>query len=410
MSDGKKIKEIKRAKYEKKQRLVRQKEMKKSEQESFIRKHAHFCHLLEENALAAIQRDLSSGSDDCCNDDANKDHFLLRELIEPYTDLKNKRNNYNSIKDQRDFDDNEDCNRCTKSHVKLFIAEGAETVRVLIRQSGHSDAIKLRSIMVKPATFWDHPVRLLDDVIASSTTGSASEERERVNNLAHPTKEDIDPQFIPTAPPYHILIGNENALSSIAGFHIARGALACGEVPVCTEKMFWKQVQQAVDCNAQLRIVAMDNVCDTANMGSIIRTSRAFDVNIILLSDDCCDAWSRRAVRVSMGYVCQAIVFRCICLSSTLDKLHREFGLSTYAAVIDSGPQVMKLENIERGQVPRRWCCVLGNEGNGICHDVRIACSQCLCVGMTSGVDSLSVGVAAGIILCGLKEREQNSD
>mmetsp|Transcript_29175 Transcript_29175/g.45341 ORF Transcript_29175/g.45341 Transcript_29175/m.45341 type:complete len:211 (+) Transcript_29175:197-829(+) len=194
MSDGKTIKEIKRAKYEKKKRLVRQKEMKKSEQESFIRKHAHFCHLLEENALAAIQSNLSSGNDDCCDDNSNKDHFLLSELIEPYTDLKNKRSNYNSIKVQQDFDENEDCSKCRKSHVKLFIAEGAETVRVLIRQSGHPDAIKLRSIMVKPATFWDHPVRLLDDVIdvanksISSTTVNASEERERVSNLAHTTK------------------------------------------------------------------------------------------------------------------------------------------------------------------------------------------------------------------------------
>lgn len=154
--------------------------------------------------------------------------------------------------------------------------------------------------------------------------------------------------------------------------------------------------------------MALDNISDTANIGSIIRTSRAFGVSVILLGSDCCDAWSRRAVRVSMGYVCQANIFRCTCLSSTLDKLHRELSLATYAAVVDSGPEVTKLECIERGQVPQRWCCVLGNEGNGICEDVRMVCSQSICIGMVAGVDSLSVGVAAGIILCGLKEREES--
>lgn len=187
MSDGKAIKQIKRAKYEKKQDLIRKNKLKQSEQESFILKHAHFCHFLEED-LATIQRNLRIRNDNgCCNDEANHETLLLSKLIEPYLDLKNKKINYDDTKDKRNCDnDSSPSGTCTSSR-RLFIAEGAETVRVLIRQSSYPDGIKLRSIMVKPATFWDQPVRLLDDVIdaAKKSTRSTSASDDRIiENLA----------------------------------------------------------------------------------------------------------------------------------------------------------------------------------------------------------------------------------
>jgi tRNA G18 (ribose-2'-O)-methylase SpoU len=48
----------------------------------------------------------------------------------------------------------------------------------------------------------------------------------------------------------------------------------------------------------------------------------------------------------------------------------------------------------------------MGNEGNGISPPVLQACTHLLRIDMASGVDSLSVPIAAGILLHGLKERE----
>jgi tRNA G18 (ribose-2'-O)-methylase SpoU len=49
----------------------------------------------------------------------------------------------------------------------------------------------------------------------------------------------------------------------------------------------------------------------------------------------------------------------------------------------------------------------MGNEANGISSVVAKACSYTMRIDMVQGVDSLSVPIAAGILLHGLKERAQ---
>jgi tRNA G18 (ribose-2'-O)-methylase SpoU len=58
------------------------------------------------------------------------------------------------------------------------------------------------------------------------------------------------------------------------------------------------------------------------------------------------------------------------------------------------------------GTVGEKWCCVLGNEGTGISAQVRDVCRRHVRINMDSGVDSLSLPVATGILLNGLLERE----
>jgi tRNA G18 (ribose-2'-O)-methylase SpoU len=58
------------------------------------------------------------------------------------------------------------------------------------------------------------------------------------------------------------------------------------------------------------------------------------------------------------------------------------------------------------GNVPDRWCCVMGNESSGISTNVIDVCNYTIRIDMEPGVDSLSVPIAAGILLNGLRERE----
>lgn len=58
------------------------------------------------------------------------------------------------------------------------------------------------------------------------------------------------------------------------------------------------------------------------------------------------------------------------------------------------------------GTVPNRWCCVMGNESSGISSDVVGECRYSVRIDMELGVDSLSVPVATGILLHGIRERE----
>lgn len=59
----------------------------------------------------------------------------------------------------------------------------------------------------------------------------------------------------------------------------------------------------------------------------------------------------------------------------------------------------------DQTETSRSWCCVLGKKGNGIRDTVIQECDVRVKIGMASGVDSLSLPIAAGILLHSLSSR-----
>lgn len=356
-TDGKQRRAAKRRRWEAKQARREDQNNKNNNRETWIREHEHFCTKI---SVDDVERIKAAPLD-------NKDAFLA-SLTRPYLDLKDA---------PKQLDDS--------TEETLFIAEGTETVRLLIQSASKSeDALTVKSIFVKPATLFDPPVQLLTDILNVSKKSSEDKATSR--------------------PPFHVLIGDEQAISAVAGFPISRGALACGVVPRRDETWLTSFLSQR-DQSQQLRLLALDGICDSCNMGSMIRCAAAFGIDAMILSSDCCDAWYRRSVRVSMGYIFCVPVIRVNDLAGTLVHLREAVSCVSFAAVIDPDSDLV-LENMSRGEVPRSWCCVMGNEGNGISKSVVRACCYRLRIGMSDTVDSLSVPIATGILLHGLRERE----
>jgi len=249
---------------------------------------------------------------------------------------------------------------------QYFVAEGTETVRVLLQQS---KSIEIESVLVKPSVLFQDPVKLVEDVA-----------RARVR----------------------CFVAEESTISSIAGFPVKRGCLATGVAPRDRDAA-WLFHHLYTMKEKSPRILALDGVSDTANLGSMLRTASAFGIHAVVLSRDCCDAWYRRSIRVSMGHVFRVPTVRVDSLSGFLLEL-RDKGVSTYASAIDGDTQL--LEKMAPGSVNQGWCCVMGNEANGVSLECRKACDYSIRIGMEPGVDSLSVPIATGILLHGLKERE----
>ena len=287
-ANGKQLKSTKRQKFERKQQQKQDQIERERYYDEFVERNSNSCHMI---------------SDDWCKeivDDTSQESFV-QGLVKPYLNLKENTSNNNRSN-------------------RLFILEGAESVRVLIQQAaatikhrwkindkgksicstGDFVGVELVSILVKPATFWEEPVCLLKDVEQSAVDLQAH--REINNHGTYGQGLNI---------PYDVLIGKESTLSSIAGFHIARGALACGKVPEYLNEEWLKAYLQKLtsDKNRRsLRLLALDGICDTANMGSMIRTSKAFDVDAILLSSNCCNPWSRRSVRGKLQLISRDIL------------------------------------------------------------------------------------------------------
>ena len=134
----------------------------------------------------------------------------------------------------------------------------------------------------------------------------------------------------------------------------------------------------------------------------MIRSAAAFGADFVLLGQGCCSPWYRRAVRTSMGHVFSLPVVTCD-LPAALRWLAAA-GVASYGAVIDHPSSELRTVRL---QTARGWCLVMGNEDTGLSPQCRAACSGGgLRIPMAPGVDSLNVGVAAGILLNGLVERE----
>ena len=139
------------------------------------------------------------------------------------------------------------------------------------------------------------------------------------------------------------------------------------------------------------KFLALDNVQDPNNLGTILRSAEAFGVSGVVMSADCCDVLNPKVVRGSMG-----AVFRLpICISDDLALWLREHPqLMTCAAVVDSAAQ--KVTDIT---FTEPCAVVIGNEGNGIRPETVQACRHQITIPMNGKAESLNASVAAAILI-----------
>ena len=494
-ADGKRLREIKRQKFEAKQQRLRTKMLQQSSTQSTIdedtgsedhkpvggttawfhyqqQKYPNvFIHKVTNDDVEQIlhlrRRPTTTDPSSSQQKQDQKIERRLQEILSPYINMKDVGQD-GSVSGKYCGHDN--CHRQDKTEEgeRLFIAEGTETIRILIQQQkfhssscsvmkhnkrheittdnnnnnnnnsmdseemfreGVSDIVpKLKSIFVKPSVMFDEPVKLVSDidqiVNLNLSTSKENDDVETVIVTKHTESSDQEKII-----PFHVLVGEDSSvLSLVAGFKIGRGALACGVVPQgLTEEWLDNFLNSRTTTTKKkgIRLLALDGVCDTANLGSMIRTASALGVDAIVLSADCCDEWYRRSVRVSMGHIFLVPVVRVTNLAAFLNKwsvkqaddnttrYEERLLIHSYAAVVaetsssGNARETLVLEQLQHGYVSSSWCCVLGNEGNGISDEVADSCTDTIRIGMKDGVDSLSVVVACGILIHGLLEREE---
>jgi tRNA G18 (ribose-2'-O)-methylase SpoU len=144
----------------------------------------------------------------------------------------------------------------------------------------------------------------------------------------------------------------------------------------------------------KMLLVVCPNCDNPENLGAIIRIASAFRADGLLLGDACCDPFSRRVIRVSMGNIFQFAIRESRDLAVDLNRLRQEFGFETMGTVLSEA--ALPLKTIQR---PRRLALLLGNEADGLTQEWLDLCDQLATIPMPPDVDSLNVAVAAGIFL-----------
>jgi TrmH family RNA methyltransferase len=142
------------------------------------------------------------------------------------------------------------------------------------------------------------------------------------------------------------------------------------------------------------KYLALEDMQDPTNLGTVIRTAEALGLDGLLLSAGCCDLYNPKVLRGSMGGVFRLPVYMVGDMEKTIIALQNEHELCCYACVVDTDATPLHQINFTSGSV-----CVIGNEGNGLRDHTIDACSHRLTIRMPGRAESLNASMAAGIVM-----------
>lgn len=140
------------------------------------------------------------------------------------------------------------------------------------------------------------------------------------------------------------------------------------------------------------RVLLLESVRDPGNLGTILRSSRAFGVDLVALSDDCADVYNSRTVRAAMGALFKTPTMR---VSDAVGAVSRAAAhRRVFAAALK--PEALRLGEVS--PLPDDILLV-GNEGHGLSDAMINAATSPLYIPMETGVESLNAGIAASVLL-----------
>lgn len=182
-----------------------------------------------------------------------------------------------------------------------------------------------------------------------------------------------------------------DVLTQLTGFKLTRGMLCA---------MHRKPLPSVEEiCAGASRIAVLENVMNPTNVGAIIRSAAALNMDAVLLTPGCSNPLYRRAIRVSMGTVFQ-IPWTFICPeeagawpSKGLDFLQKR-GFRTVAMALND-----RAVSIDHPEVcaEKKLAVILGTEGEGLSPETIDMCDYTVKIPMYHGVDSLNVAAASAI-------------
>ena len=240
--------------------------------------------------------------------------------------------------------------KCVEPEKGIFIAESPKVIRVAL-DAGYE------------------PLALLCE--QKHITGDAADIVERCGNIP-------------------VYTGERDLLATLTGYTLTRGVLCAMRRPIA------RSVENV--CCAARRVVVIDGVVDTTNIGAIFRSAAALGIDAVLLTRSSCDPLNRRAVRVSMGSV---FLVPWAWLDAPIEAL-KECGFRTAAMALSDNS--VSIEN-EALVGEERLAIIMGTEGEGLAQEVIDAADYVVRIPMAHGVDSLNVAAASAVAFWQLRAR-----
>ncbi len=137
-------------------------------------------------------------------------------------------------------------------------------------------------------------------------------------------------------------------------------------------------------------LIILEGIQDPGNVGTVLRTAGAFNVDSVILTGGCADPYNPKTIRATMG-----AIFRQPILSMPLDDIRvlKASGLKIYGAALSGESCDIRDISFEKAAV------AIGSEGRGLSKELLGLCDETIIIPMSPKCESLNAAVAAAIIM-----------
>ena len=144
------------------------------------------------------------------------------------------------------------------------------------------------------------------------------------------------------------------------------------------------------------KVLILDDIQDPGNLGTIIRSSCAFNIDTIILSTKSVDQYNDKVIRASEGMIFKINIIRDDLLA--VIKSLKENKYLIYGTKVVGGTPLNEVTP------PSQYALIMGNEGSGVSNEVLKLCDEYLYIPMNKQCESLNVAIATSIILYSLNK------
>ena len=139
------------------------------------------------------------------------------------------------------------------------------------------------------------------------------------------------------------------------------------------------------------KILILDEIQDPGNLGTIIRSAVAFNIDTIILGKGCADEYSPKVIRGSQG-----MIFKVNIVHKNLEEIIPFLKKNDYKILGTKVSGGKELKNVSKEE---KFAIIMGNEGNGVREELLDLCDEYIYIKMNEECESLNVAIATSIIL-----------
>ena len=193
--------------------------------------------------------------------------------------------------------------------------------------------------------------------------------------------KEIDKETLYEISKYNLIYVTEKVFNTITDVKTPQGIIAIVEKNNSTCEINYSEEI----------IIALDDVQDPGNLGTIIRTADSANLKQIILSKNSADPYNPKVVRSTMGGIFRVNIIEVDNLEETL-KQTQENGFKVMVTVLDTQKSIYDANYNKK-------VIVIGNEANGISKAIQNIADEKVKIPMLGKTESLNASVATGILL-----------